>query len=59
MPPEPIRQLPALTRYRTTLSVERTQGAQRLEKGPEDAGIKLSSVATDILGVSGRDVGTR
>ncbi len=54
VPPEPIRQLRALTRYRTTLSVERTPGAQRLEKGLEDALIKLSSVATDILGVSGR-----
>src|SRR5262249_22152988 len=33
---------------------ERTREAQRLEKELEDAGIKLSSVATDILGVSGR-----
>ena len=54
VPPEPIRQLRDLTRYRTTLSVERTREAQRLEKELEDAGIKLSSVATDILGVSGR-----
>src|ERR1039458_4815429 len=34
--------------------VERTREAQRLEKELEDAGIKISSVATDILGVSGR-----
>ena len=54
VPPEPIRQLRDLTRYRTTLSVERSREAQRLEKELEDAGIKLSSVATDILGVSGR-----
>ncbi len=54
VPPEPIRQLRDLTRYRTTLSAERTREAQRLEKELEDAGIKLSSVATDILGVSGR-----
>ena len=54
VPPEPIRQLRDLTRYRTTLTVERSREAQRLEKELEDAGIKLSSVATDILGVSGR-----
>jgi transposase len=54
VPPEPIRQLRDLTRYRTTLATERTREAQRLEKELEDAGIKLSSVATDILGVSGR-----
>jgi transposase len=54
VPPEPIRQLRDLTRYRSTLATERTREAQRLEKELEDAGIKLSSVATDILGVSGR-----
>ncbi len=53
-PPEPIRQLRDLTRYRTTPTAERSRKAQRLEKELEDAGIKLSSVATDILGVSGR-----
>jgi transposase len=54
VPPEPIRQLRDLTRYRATLAADRTREAQRLEKELEDAGIKLSSVATDILGVSGR-----
>jgi transposase len=54
VPPEPIRHLRDLTRYRTTLAAERTREAQRLEKELEDAGIKLSTVATDILGVSGR-----
>jgi transposase len=54
VPPEPIRQLRDLTRYRSTLAAERTREAQRLEKELEDAGIKLSCVATDILGVSGR-----
>jgi transposase len=54
VPPEPIRHLRDLTRYRATLATERTREAQRLEKELEDAGIKLSSVATDILGVSGR-----
>lgn len=54
VPPEPIRQLRDLTRYRSVLADERTREAQRLEKELEDAGIKLSSFATDILGVSGR-----
>src|ERR1035437_4406395 len=40
-------------RYRTTLSREHTREAARLEKELA-AGIKISSVATDILGVSGR-----
>lgn len=54
VPPEPVRHLRDLTRYRATLVVERTREAQRLEKELEDAGIKISSVATNILGVSGR-----
>jgi transposase len=54
VPPEPIRHLRDLTRYRSTLATERTREAQRLEKELEDAGIKLSTVATDILGRSGR-----
>jgi transposase len=54
VPPEPIRHLRDLTRYRTTLTQERTREAQRLEKELEDAGIKLSGVAADILGKSGR-----
>jgi transposase len=54
VPPEPIRHLRDLTRYRATLAAERSREAQRLEKELEDAGIKLSTVATDILGVSGR-----
>jgi hypothetical protein len=43
-----------LTRYRKTLIQERVRETQRLQKVLEDAGIKLASVATDILGVSGR-----
>jgi transposase len=54
VPPEPIRHLRDLTRYRSTLGSELSREAQRLEKELEDAGIKLSTVATDILGVSGR-----
>lgn len=54
VPPKPIRRLRDLTRYRKTLIQERTRQAQRLEKFLQDAGIKLSSVASDKLGVSGR-----
>jgi transposase len=54
VPPEPIRQLRDLTRTRTAVVRERGREIQRLEKLLEDAGIKLSSVATDITGVSGR-----
>jgi transposase len=54
VPPEPIRQLRDLTRYRQVLLEERTREAQRLEKELEDAGVKLSVVASNILGVSGR-----
>lgn len=54
VPPEPIRQLRDLTRARTAITRERSRETQRLEKLLEDAGIKLSAVASDILGVSGR-----
>ncbi len=56
VPPEPIRQLRDLTRARTHITQGRTREAQRLEKLLESAGIKLSSVATDITGVSGRSM---
>ncbi|MGH8566384.1 MAG: IS110 family transposase [Gammaproteobacteria bacterium] len=54
VPPKPIRELRNLTRYRKAQVEERTREAQRLDKVLQDAGVKLSSVATDILGVSGR-----
>jgi len=54
VPPEPIRHLRDLTRTRTAITRERGREVQRLEKLLEDAGIKLSSVASDIMGVSGR-----
>lgn len=56
VPPEPIRQLRDLTRTRSAITRERTREAQRLEKVLEDAGIKLSVVASDIIGVSGRAI---
>lgn len=54
VPPAPIRRLRDLTRYRTALAAEVAREKNRLEKELEDAGIKLSLVATDIFGVSGR-----
>jgi transposase len=54
--PRPIRQLRDLTRYRRSLIHDRTREMQRVEKLLEDAQIKLSSVATDIFGVSGRAI---
>jgi transposase len=54
VPPPPIRELRDLTRARTIITRERSREAQRLEKLLEDAGIKLSSVATDITGASSR-----
>jgi transposase len=56
VPPEPIRQLRDLTRARTAITRERGREVQRLEKLLEDAGIKLSAVASDIVGVSGRQM---
>jgi len=56
VPPEPIRELPDLTRQRTQLIQERSAAANRIQEVLEDADIKLASVATDVLGVSGRDM---
>lgn len=54
VPPKPQRALRTLTRYRKTQIQERSREANRLGKALEDTGIKLSCVATDILGASGR-----
>jgi transposase len=54
VPPPPVRELRDLTRARTVITRERTREVQRLEKLLEDACIKLSSVASEITGVSGR-----
>ncbi len=43
-----------LTGYRTTLTDERTREVNRVQKVLEDANIKLASVASNVLGVSGR-----
>jgi transposase len=54
VPPPAIRQLRDLTRYRVDLIGVRTAEKNRVEKLLEDAQIKLSVVASDIFGVSGR-----
>jgi transposase len=56
VPPPPIRVLRDLARYRADLIVVRTAEKQRVEKLLEDAQIKLSVVASDIFGVSGRQM---
>ena len=52
--PPPIRRLRDLTRYRRALVSDRSREMQRVEKLLEDAQIKISSVLSDIHGVSGR-----
>ena len=56
VPERPQRDLRELTRYRTSLIRERTAEANRLQKTLEGANIKLASVASDVLGVSGREM---
>jgi transposase len=52
VPPPPIRELREITRYRKTQITVRGQEIQRLEKLLEDAGIKISSVTSTVLGKS-------
>ncbi|MDQ1397581.1 MAG: transposase [Acidimicrobiaceae bacterium] len=54
VPPEPIRDLRDLTRYRKKMVQARAQEAQRVQKLLEDAGVKLTEVISDVLGRSGR-----
>ena len=54
IPPLPQRELRDLTRHRTQLVEEKTHTSNRIEKVLEDANIKLGSVASEVLGVSGR-----
>jgi transposase len=54
VPPPPIRELRDLTRYRVQQVRDRAQEVNRLCKVLEDAGVKLSSVASDVMGASGR-----
>lgn len=54
VPPPPIRRLRDLTRRRSILLADRSREKQRMEKLLEDAGVKLSVVASDIFSKSGR-----
>lgn len=54
IPPKPIAQLRDLTRYRKKLIEDRIRETQRVQKLLEDAGIKLDSVVSDVLGKSAR-----
>jgi transposase len=54
VPPKEIQELRNLTRYPKAHIEERTREVQRVEKVLQEAGIKLSSVATRVLGASGR-----
>ncbi len=56
IPPRATRELRDLTRQRTQLVGEKTSVANRIQKILEDANIKLGSVASNVLGVSGRDM---
>lgn len=54
VPPPTIRELRDLTRYRVQQVRDRAQEVNRLCKVLEDAGVKLTSVVSDVMGVSGR-----
>lgn len=54
VPDRPQRELRELTRYRTSLVRERSAEVNRLQKTLEGANIKLASVASNVVGVSGR-----
>jgi transposase len=54
VPPAEIARLRDLTRYRTKLVQDRARETQRVQKLLEDAGIKLDSVVSDVLGKAAR-----
>ena len=56
IPDKEQRELRELTRYRTTLTRERAAEVNRIQKVLEGANIKLGSVVSDVLGVSGREM---
>jgi transposase len=56
IPPRPQRELRELTRYRTTMREERVDEVNRLQKTLEGGGIKLASVVSSIMGMSGRAI---
>lgn len=56
VPPAPIQELRDLTRTRKQLVRERGRHVQRIQKVLEDANVKLSSVVSDVTGMSGRKI---
>ncbi len=56
VPARPQRELRELTRYRTSLVRERVSEVNRLQKTLEGANLKLASVATDVVGATGRAI---
>ena len=56
VPPAAIEEMRALTRTRKQLVRERVQHAQRIQKTLEDANLKIASVISDVLGMSGRAI---
>lgn len=56
IPERPQRQLRELTRHRDQLVAEKTRVANRIHQVLEDANIKVGTVATDLMGASGRDM---
>ncbi|MGD0237214.1 MAG: IS110 family transposase [Syntrophorhabdales bacterium] len=56
IPPKPVRELRDLTRYKRKLIQTITAEKQRVEKILEDANIKLSSIASDTFGASGKKI---
>lgn len=56
IPPKPIRDLRDVVRARKTLVQQRAQAILRVQKVLETANMKLSSVASDVLGTSGREM---
>lgn len=56
VPPRTIRELRDVTRRRTELAADRAREIQRLEKELEDTGMKLTSVLSDVTGVSSRRI---
>jgi transposase len=56
VPDKPVRQLRDLTRTRVQLVRQKVQVVNRIQKTLEDANIKLASVASNVMGASGRDM---
>ncbi len=56
VPPQPQQDLRELTRYRAQVSADRSAVSNRIRKLLEGANVKLGSVASDVMGVSGRRI---